>query len=105
MATKKRGLAGTPEEHQARVGPAARSAKSAIKAAVVLADRGKCRAALESLISGHQDLAIAIDNSYGRVNDDLDSFLEERSKYQKAFANKCLVGAGLSGLRRRKARR
>ena len=105
MAKRKRGLSGTPEQHAARVGPAARNAKSAIKAAVRLADQGKCRAALESFVGGHQDLAIAIDNAAGFGNDDLTAILEEKSKYRREFVQKCLVGGGLSGLRRRRAKR
>lgn len=106
MAAKKkrRGLGGTAEEHQAEVGPKAKSAKRGLRTASVLAEQGKCRAALESLVGGYQDLAIAMHSSAGRVNDDLDPLLEEQTSYRRKFVQKCLVGGGLSGIKRRSRR-
>lgn len=88
-----------------RVGRESRSAHGGLKSAADLAGRGQCKAALMAYAMGVGHLAIAADQSDEYEMDaDFADVQRNKSIYEKAFMAACLVGGGLSGLRRRRSR-
>ena len=90
---------------KSRVGQESRSAHGSLKSAASFAQEGKCSRALVAYAMGVGHLAIAADQADG-FDTDADFLGVQRSKsaYEKTFIQKCLVGGGLSGLRRRARR-
>lgn len=103
MARKRTRLSATPEEHKQRAGYWAKMARHSFTEVSREAPRS-CRAALENLISGHENYARTIDNAFGDYLGDLitDADLRKFNSARKQFVSHCLVGGGLSGMRRRR---
>lgn len=91
---------------KSRVGQESRSAHGSLKAAAGFAQEGKCSLALQTYSMGVGHLALATDHAGDfDMDPDFDDVQRSKALYEKIFIQKCLVGGGLSGLRRRPSRR
>lgn len=109
MAKRKRGLGGSPAEHEKASEKYFRQALERYNFSIYSSERGECSKAFQLLMRAERfegaGQAHRKESGKGMTGESVDKSAKAAMLSEEAFRGACLVGAGLAGLRRRRAKR